>query len=781
MEVTSSRSTSLLDRHYSTIGVEDVFLDTATSHPLPVVYLQHQYSGSPFTSLEIVGTIKSIPEDFCVREILTSSRRIPGLSDEEHEKLKIADILQGNKLPKQQFNNITQISQSETTGKKAPDVIDKLTTETTAATTTTTLSASLPPDAMIRSYLEKSLPCIQSLERTFDELNRLNDIAKDLLMGRPSPTEKIDSLFIWLPPHVDDSDDDTESSSRLARGDFHRALKAHFPLLYAKSTKKESVPNWIEITIDNSYDELIPFLLDPACDIPAILSFQKEGLADGGDSAVHSNQPSVVLRLVRDATKEQRKLVHLALAKRSKLFNTSTITDYELPDGGGTITAIRVTWDKRSVDRKRKRNKEDSSTTPSGKSSNPYPHILFVLMKQQKEHLTALHAISRTLRCRESDIGIAGIKDMHAVTYQFCTLRHTRTTHVEAANRRLEGSGIVLSHFYQVDWLLNNGDLDGNEFVLVVRDLKRVVVADDGRESQIPCEGEHIKDRVDRLRETGFINFFGEQRVGSAGSSVDVGVRAFDIGRAMLQQNFAKAVDLMMTGRHGEDSRESDAAKRVRQIWKESGGDAKSTLKAFHGADNIMTREKIVLKGLNRFGNDKYLEAIRCLSYSVRTFWINAYQSLLWNQAASMRIQLYGTKVVEGDLYHDDTTDEVKVVGPEVHSVHIGQVVLPLPGQNIVYPENEVGALYKKLLSEDDVSFDSSGPPESSAKGTYRRLVVTPSKLDVEMIEGEEAARLRFQLPKGSYATMLLRELMRTTCTRLSTAVGESRDDAISD
>ena len=737
----SKPTPTVLDKHYSTIGIDDVFLDDPP-HPLPAVYLQQQYSGSPFISFEIVGTVKSSPEDFCVREILTSSRKIPGLSNHDHELLRVASVLTSSELPKQQFNTV----KVKDSGVKEAAVMK--------AARVTTGDPLIVPEAIILSYLKQVQPNVLDNEKTMGELKKLNETAKKALYGSPS-MEITDS--IWLPPLVDL---DVESA-RLLRGDLHRALKAYFPLLYAKSAMKNDLPHWIEITVDNSYKELIPCLLDPTRDIPALLSFQKEGLNDA--SVALSGLPSVVLHLIPSATKEQRKLVHHLLAKRSKLFNTSTIGAVELPNGGGTTTAVSVKWDIRGVDRKRKR---DNLSSTSEKSSNPYPNTLVVLMKQKREHLTALQKITRTLKCRESDIGIAGIKDMHAVTYQFCTLRNMRAEHVATACRQLDAFGITLSHFYKVDWVLNNGDLDGNEFSLVVRNLRRIHVAANGQESFVTCGERHVQDRVDRIRRSGFINFYGEQRVGSAGSYADVGVRAFDIGRAMLQQDFSKAVDLMMTGRHGEDSRESDSATRVRQMWKDSKGDSKATLKAFQGAENIMTREKIVLKGLNRFGDDKPLDAIRCLSYSVRMFWINAYQSFVWNQAASLRMKLYGTKAVKGDLYQDDVSGEVKIVGSEADSVKLSQIILPLPGHSVVYPENEVGTLYKGLLAKDRIAFDQSGPPESQTKGTYRRLVIQPAKLNVEILEDKDAARLTFQLPKGCYATMFLRELMLSTCTR---------------
>jgi tRNA pseudouridine13 synthase len=173
----------------------------------------------------------------------------------------------------------------------------------------------------------------------------------------------------------------------------------------------------------------------------------------------------------------------------------------------------------------------------------------------------------------------------------------------------------------------------------------------------------------------------------------------------------------------------------------------------------------MVLKGLNRYGKDQPLEAIRCLSHSVRTFWINAYQSYIWNQVASARIQRHGKKPVKGDLYQDNDSEEVKVLNSDDQLVSISQVVLPLPGFNVRYPENDIGDLYTELLRNDAVAFEKSALSESSAKGGYRRLVVHPMALTSEMISSD-VVQLSFQLPKGGYATMLLRELMLTTGTR---------------
>jgi tRNA pseudouridine13 synthase len=220
----------------------------------------------------------------------------------------------------------------------------------------------------------------------------------------------------------------------------------------------------------------------------------------------------------------------------------------------------------------------------------------------------------------------------------------------------------------------------------------------------------------------------------------------------------------------------------MRETFDKTDGDPVATLAVFPRTD-ALGRERTVLQGLKRYGRDKPLEAIRCLHFNVRMFWINAYQSLVWNAMASERIKLLGCTAVEGDLYKDENNGEVKVAKKD-DVINIKQVVLPLPGSNIRYPENIIGKLYERFLKEDGVEFRKGHTLESSAKGGYRNLVSTAKDLTWEPIDDEVVfcgdrrntvkndeitnARFKFVLQSGSYATMFLRELMVTTSGRES-------------
>lgn len=130
----------------------------------------------------------------------------------------------------------------------------------------------------------------------------------------------------------------------------------------------------------------------------------------------------------------------------------------------------------------------------------------------------------------------------------------------------------------------------------------------------------------------------------------------------------------------------------------------------------------------------------------------------------------------------------------------IRDVVLPLPGTRVQYPSHDTAAVYGTIAAQDGV--DLQGPAGSdghlsNAGGDYRHVVQAPQSMAYEVFRYDDAdaelasndwevlehgrthedvleaarrqggallgLRLRFQLPTSCYATMLLRELMKTS------------------
>ncbi|KAK1740799.1 pseudouridine synthase, TruD family [Skeletonema marinoi] len=528
-------------------------------------------------------------------------------------------------------------------------------------------------------------------------------------------------------------------------------------------------------------------------------------------TAIESNEGKVLLHLKPDIPRTERRNIHQIITgknNRKSDFETSTRNDASINNGNGelenasaqTTTAIVVQWSRMALQNlQKKRKREESSSNSAGvdnkrksiksdsttrKTTSPSDiNALFcTLKKEQVEHQVALQSLMRALKCRPGDIGLAGIKDMKAITYQFCTLRNVD---MKRAQRPIFDERVNLSNFVPVqNFLLDRGRLLGNQFEITIRNLRQVERLEEGngpsswKERAVPIRSSHLDAMVDRVAKHGFINYYGEQRVGDAGQTEFVGVRSFDVGRAILKQNFSLAVDLIMEGRSSNVYNPTQEEMNTRQTWKTT-NDARATLKEFPKSRNVMVRERDLMRGLLRYGDS--LEAVKTVPHNTRTFWVHAYQSFVWNKVATERVRRYGIQPIEGDLYFKDSDSDVHVV-TDPNTVNISQVVLPLPGYTIQYPTNEIGDLYREILAADGVQLSvKNDTEESSAKGSYRKLIQQANNLkwDVAATNEEvnsnsstekdpvvDAARFTFELESGCYATMMLRELMLTTLSR---------------
>ncbi|EFJ45168.1 hypothetical protein VOLCADRAFT_64047, partial [Volvox carteri f. nagariensis] len=187
---------------------------------------------------------------------------------------------------------------------------------------------------------------------------------------------------------------------------------------------------------------------------------------------------------------------------------------------------------------------------------------------------------------------------------------------------------------------------------------------------------------------TGFINYFGLQRFGTGGAPTH------EVGRALLRCEYENAVRLVLTGR--SDERPEIAAAR-RLFFEE--GDAQGALR---GIPNYMLGERAVLGALVRQGATAWSAAMRAVPRTLRMMYLHAWQSHVWNLAASHRWARGGLPGV--------TTSAAKrlslvrlVTDADVAAgrYSVFDVVLPLPGTEVEYPAHETGEWIRKVIGLD--------------------------------------------------------------------------------
>ncbi|XP_072025727.1 pseudouridylate synthase PUS7L-like [Amphiura filiformis] len=573
-------------------------------------------------------------------------------------------------------------------------------------------------------------------------------------------------------------------SSKEIRAEIHSAIKYVFPHLCTDTQKPSDGSDGLEIIIrtNATYWKLRRFIV--ADEIDNFMHF------------VDEKEHSKTFSLTCPDAKEVRTHLHRVIAKHygsfleSKTFVTSDGSDQDRSH------KIVVRFRQKYGGRGQKRKVAEEKTIFSG----------FVLKKENLEMLDVINKLAATLRVHSSDFSYAGIKDKKAITTQLMCVKGVSTQRLNSHFSKTDVSGIQVGNIHPLQGPIQRGQLRGNHFDIIVRDVKlqKKGVGDiDETQMMVRLEDE-VKKAAQNVKTNMFLNYFGQQRFGSIS---DIQGNAANIGLEILKGNYVQAVKYLLSPIEGKD----DAVNKAKKFFQET-QDAKTTLSMM---PNYKSRECMLLKALHRHGldHDGYTKALLSIPHSMRQLYVHSYCSLVWNRMATQRIKLYGSQLMEGDLVIPAgvdkaiTRDQVQTVTQEdisSRSFTIQDLVLPLPGNAIQYPSNKVGHLYQQSLKQDGLSQNSFrlNSLKLNIPGDYRKLFSCPTDLTYKIYQETSSSlvqtttqvevprtllvsttnnssyqessskedftsknkinlRLSFRLPTSSYATMCVREMMK--------------------
>lgn len=156
---------------------------------------------------------------------------------------------------------------------------------------------------------------------------------------------------------------------------------------------------------------------------------------------------------------------------------------------------------------------------------------------------------------------------------------------------------------------------------------------------------------------------------------------------------------------------------------------------------------------------------LKRIAFNMRLLYINALQSALFNQYLARRIQA-GTMddLLLGDIAKKHATgglftvEDADVERPRVKAWDISPTG-PMYGYKMWSAEAEAGELEAAIIQASGIELEEFR--KVKAKGTRRPLRYQAEGLECRM-ESPGVLVVSFFAPKGSFATMLLRELMKT-------------------
>ncbi len=372
-------------------------------------------------------------------------------------------------------------------------------------------------------------------------------------------------------------------------------------------------------------------------------------------------------------------------------------------------------------------------------------HVLAVMRKRRIDTIRACTVIAKKLGIKPGEIGVCGIKDKMSVSWQFITL----------PSESISQQGLRIGELIQVLPVsyaarkLSSKKLARNLFEITIRNLSG--------------ELEEAEKCIKELSSRGLPNFYAHQRFGIARPITAL------VGRCMIEGRLEDAVKTFLTEFSPLESPENrEARRRLLEDF-----DPKQALEYF---PRSLRYERAVLRYLAKNPGD-YLGALRSLPLRLRRLMVESVSALIFNKALSRIISENLLKEVElGDLaMRLDRFGRPEPSRPiEVSSGNLSQVermlergrlaiALPVPGYLSPIPRSRKGDILLEVMRELDLEFKMfrlKSCPEASTRGSLRPITVP--RWSCRILEfGGSSLKLSIELPPGSYATVLLREIMK--------------------
>ncbi|GAA0660239.1 tRNA pseudouridine(13) synthase TruD [Natronoarchaeum mannanilyticum] len=413
---------------------------------------------------------------------------------------------------------------------------------------------------------------------------------------------------------------------------------------------------------------------------------------------------------------------------------------------------------------------ERFETEPVDADPGGYPHVVLRARLRGWDTNDFAARLSDGLGISRERVSWAGTKDKHAVTTQLFSVRDddpdAAAKFRDAASEIRDADVEVLG---RAGRSIEFGDLVGNEFEIVVSDADRPEQAEAvASELRAFCGDADSSDG-----EIGVPNYFGQQRFGSQRPVTH------EVGLHVVRGEWEKAV-LAYVGNPSESEPESTQEARARADEAASGDrDWSAVLEEY---PQRLRYERSMLHSLVESGGDDpedFREALETVPSNLQRLFVHAAQSYVFNLILSERlvrglpfdrpvegdVACFSDRSAPGELVVPDTDRLQRVTEKRVDTMarHCERgrafVTAPLVGTETELAEGEQGEIEREILGELDLEpGDFDLPGEFDSTGT-RRAILVRTDLDVN-VDGDDVG-VTFALPKGSYATVVLREFLK--------------------
>lgn len=359
-------------------------------------------------------------------------------------------------------------------------------------------------------------------------------------------------------------------------------------------------------------------------------------------------------------------------------------------------------------------------------------HCYLTIEKCGITTLEAICRITKSLKINERDIGYAGMKDAVGVTRQTISVQWLPPE--KALALEIDGISVVAAQRHSNK--LKVGHLKGNHFQIVIRGVSNAA------EQLVPAI-------LDVLSKRGVPNYFGHQRYGAQGNS-------HLIGAAMLRREWRECVDRLIGEPDAVRDKEWSAAVSAYQH-----GAIVEALRLF--PRHCRSEREVLQRLISR--PEEHEKAFSAIHPRMKKLYLSAVQSFLFDQVVARRIDRID-ELLTGDLackhvngacfmVEDAATEQERAADFEISASG------PMFGCRMKSPEGAVWELEQEILEQSGLNLPLFDMPGGLRMEGERRPLRVPLG-DLSWNIAGDAVVVKFTLPKGSYATSVIREISKT-------------------
>lgn len=375
---------------------------------------------------------------------------------------------------------------------------------------------------------------------------------------------------------------------------------------------------------------------------------------------------------------------------------------------------------------------EISDLQPSGQGS----FALYRMEKRGWTTLDALQAVGRRWKIQPRRISYGGLKDRHAETRQYFTIFRGPT-------RDLKHHDIVVHYLGQTTAPYTSKAIRANRFRIALRAVR-------------PEEVAPIQVSLDEVRLDGVPNYFDDQRFGS------VGEKGHFVARSLVLGRYEEALQLALAEPYSYDRASQKQEKAILRAHWGNWEQCKALLPRGHARSIV---DYLVSHAADFRG------AVARLRPELRSLYLSAYQSYLWNGVLARALeqvcrpqQLVPIPLRLGTLPMHRQLDEAQ-------RASLRPLSLPLPSARLhLDPGDPRAALLDAILAQEGIPLKElriRAFREPFFAKAERSALCLPANLAYEVgaderHPGQKKLMLSFELPRGSYATLIVKRLQHS-------------------